>query len=364
MAVPKSDRLRPRIAGAALALALAFVPAPQARACAFHTTLPEKSVADWLVDGIEVVLARPAADNAYAFHITEVIHSAGTPPELDLLVSSDLRQRLLANPQDEVLLANDGYGWIVLSYVDQVFRPLMRDVLARAPGWKDADGADRLALFSALQDSPDPDLRHLALLEIDKAPYRVLRDMELRLTPEELLSRLWQPQDYAYQPIRVLLLGLTGSEAARGAIRDYLTRASDWEWANNLGAFATAGIELDGIDGLRLLERYYLANPRQTMANLEQVVEALAIQHGVASPEVRAEIAATLQRFVRARPEGAALIARQFLPREDWSQGALLAGLMEAKALSSAQDLLTVAVYVAQARGAGALSAQAAGSDG
>lgn len=352
------------LAGTVLAVMLALLPATETRACAFHTDLPEKSVGDWLVDGIEVVLARPDPEGGHSFQITEVIHSAGTPPELDLLVGSDLRQRLLANPQDEVLLANDGYGWIVLSYVDQVFRPLMRDVLARAPGWKDADGADRLALFSALQDSPDPDLRHLALLEIDKAPYRVLRDMELRLTPEELLSRLWQPQDYAYQPIRVLLLGLTGSEAARGAIRDYLTRASDWEWANNLGAFATAGIELDGIDGLRLLERYYLANPHQTMANLEQVVEALAIQHGVAPSELRTEISAALRRLVHARPEAAALVARQFMAREDWSQGPLLAKIMEVDKLTSAPDLMAVAIYVAQARSAHADMARADGSEG
>lgn len=364
MALSKSDRLLPRIVGAALAAVLALIPTAPSLACAFHTDLPEKSVADWLVDGIEVVLARPAADNPYAFHITEVIHSAGSPPEVDLLVSSDLRRKLQAHPEDEVLLANDGYGWTILSYVNPVFRPIMREVLARAPGWTDDYGAERLAIFAALQDSADLELRQMALTEIDKAPYTLLRQMELRLTPEELLRGLWLPQAYGYQPIRVLLLGLTGSDLARDEVRGFLTRVSDWEWANNLGPYATAAIELDGIKGVHLLEQQFLAKPLQPLANLEQVVEALAIQHGVAPPEVRAEIAATLQRFVRARPQGAALVARQFLPREDWSQGPMLAELMEAKALSSAQDLLTVAVYVAQARGAGALSEQVAGSDG
>ncbi len=346
-----SARHRPSLAGALLAAALALVPAPQTLACAFHTDLPEKSVADWLVDGIEVVLARPDPENPYAFRITEVIHSAGTPPEVNLLVNSELRRKLMAHPEDEVLLANDGYGWTILSYVDPVFRPIMREVLARAPGWNGVYGAERLEIFAALQDSADVDLRQLALTEIDKAPYALLRG-------------LWLPQAYGYQPIRVLLLGLTGSEAARDEVRGFLLRVADWEWANNLGAYATAAIELDGIDGVRLLESGFLANPAQPLANLEQVIEAMAIQHGVAPPEVRAEIAATLQRFVHARPQGAAPIARQFMTREDWSQGPLLAGLMEAKALPSAQDLLTVAVYVAQARGAGVIEARDEGSDG
>ena len=116
--------------------------------------------------------------------------------------------------------------------------------------------------------------------------------------------------------------------------------------------------------GVDFLEAHYLANPRQPLANLEQVVEALAIQHGAAPPEVRTQIAGALKRFVNARPEGAPLVARQFVTRQDWSQAPLLAQIMEEDWLTSAPDLLAVAIYVAQARGAGSVSAQTQPSDG
>lgn len=344
---------RRRAAGAALAGLLALMPVQAAQACAFHTDLPELSVADWLVDGPEVVLARPDPDNPYAFRLTEVIHSAGTPPEIDLLVSSELRRKLAMRPADEVLLANDGYGWRIVKYVDARFRPILRAVLAQAPGWGDGYPAERLEIFAALQDSPDADLRQLALMEIDKAPYGLLREMELRLSPEELLRELWLPQAYGYQPIRVLLLGLSDSARARDEVRSFLERVSEWEFANNLGAYATAEIELNGAAGVGFLQERYLSDPRQSLTNLEQVVEAMAIQHGVASAGLRTEIAAALSAFVAARPAGAALVARQFLTREDWSQGPLLARVMEEKRLTAAPDLLPVAIYVAQARGAG-----------
>lgn len=357
----RGPRRATKVQATALALALVLAPAPPSLACSFHTDLPTQTVADWLIDGTEVVLARPDPENAFAYRVTEVIHSAGTAPELNLLVSSDLRHRLTANPDDAVLLAHDGISWFILAYVDPGFRPVMRQVLARAPGWGGLYHAERLEIFAGLQDSRDIDLRLLALTEIDKAPYGLLRQMELRLSPEALLRELWSPFGYGYQPIRVLLLGLSDSDVARAAVRDHLLRVVDWEWASNLGAFATAEIELNGADGVAFLESHYLARPEQPLDNLEQVVEALAIQHGVAPPEVRRRIAGALRDFVTARPAGAPLVARQFVTRQDWSQAALLAQVMEAKRLTSGPDLLAVAVYVAQARGAGVV---ASGSDG
>ena len=242
--------IKPRIAGVLLASALALLPAPQTVACAFHTDLPEQTVGDWLVDGTEVVLARPDPDNEFTFHVTKVIHTTGEAPEINLLVSSDLRRKLLNHPDDTVLLAHDGVSWLILAYVDTTFRPIITEILAKAPGWDGGYNAERLAIFADLQDSLDIDMRLLALNEIDKAPYAMLREIDLRLTPEDLLRDLWSPFAYGYQPIRVLLLGLSDSDAARDEVRDFLLRVTDWEWANNLGAFATAEIELNGVAGV------------------------------------------------------------------------------------------------------------------
>ena len=99
-------------------------------------------------------------------------------------------------------------------------------------------------------------------------------------------------------------------------------------------------------------------------AQADEHRELGAHQHGVASSALRTKISAALRRFVHARPEAAALVARQFTAREDWSQGPLLAKIMEGDKLTSAPDLMAVAIYVAQARSADANMARADGSEG
>ena len=101
-----------------------------------------------------------------------------------------------------------------------------------------------------------------------------------------------------------------------------------------------------------------------TSAQAEEHRELGAHQHGVAPSELRTEISAALRRFGYARPEAAALVARQFMAREDWSQGPLLAKIMEGDKLTSAPDLMAVAIYVAQARSADANTARPDGSEG
>lgn len=340
-----------RASGIGAALLAGTVATSSALACSFHTSLPERTPIDWLLESTDLVLARPGRQNGFAYDVVEVLRDSGAPADLNLLVNSAYRRALRANPDDAVLFARADDGtWRMVSYVDDGFREVMERVLSGSVSWGAGADPARFAIFADLHDDPDPDLRRLALLELDRAPYPLLRSMDLRLAPEDLLRDLWRPQDYPYQPIRILLLGLTGSDSARAAIHGIAEGASGAVWSTTLGATAIALVEIDGPQGVANLEKLFLSDESQPLDKLELVVEALAIQHGVAGPEVRTSITAALEGLVETRPEAAAAVARQFSTYADWSQADTLAKLVQERRIRSSTDLLAVAIYIAQAR--------------
>lgn len=348
-----------RVAAAAiLAAHMSALPlAGAAVACAFHLSAPEKSAVDWVLETDHLVIARNTPDTPFVFSVTETLRDGGREVEIAQLVDSNLRRRFTANPDEGMLFAYDSATgtWRSLAYLTRDFRAIVDRVLANMDSWEPGYAPERFEMFAPLQNDPDAGLRQLAILEIDKAPYTMLREIELSIPVSNLLEDLWTPRGYPYQSIRVLLLGLSGEDAAREEIHAFIDRVATWDWANNLGAFATALVEIDGVNGVTRLEQAFFATPNQPLDKLEQVVEALAIHSGVGMAEVKTEIDAALARLIRARPETAPLVARQFGTRNDWSHAHQLETLVRAKEFSSSADLLTVAVYVAQAKGAGAL---------
>ena len=343
-----------------LALSVGTIGHPEiANACAFHLYAPEKTAVDWIVESDHLVAARGDPANAFAYKVVETLVDGGRDVTLTQLVDSSTRRQLERSPEDAVLFAFDAETgtWARVAYLSPAYRKIVDRVLAERVRWGSAYTSARFEIFEALQVHPDSALRALALQEIDKAPYEVLREIDLEMPVSDLLADLWTPQGYPYQSIRVLLLGLSGEEAARSEIHAFLDRAATWNWANNLGAYATALVEIDGVEGVQRLERAMLSDPLQHLDKLEQVVEALAIHNGVGSDEMRTTIAASLLRLVGSRPEAAPLVARQFGSRNDWSQAASLEVLVRERRLPASGDLMTVAVYVAQAKAAGASQA-------
>ncbi|MDW4498858.1 hypothetical protein R5H30_12755 [Sulfitobacter sp. D35] len=336
-----------------LILCAVFI-AQTAQACSFHFYKPERSVIDRVLDSDTLAIARPHPDSPFSFQIVEVLRGAENGVAIRELVNSQIRARLAANPDDGVLFVFDQETnvWQSIAYLSGDYRQVVDFALAHEEAWRTEYTPDRLALFAGLQTHPEPALRQLALLEIDKAPYDMLRGIELQIPAEKLLAELWKIEGYPYQSIRILLLGLSDDDAARREIRAFIARAPDRERSRNLGAFATALVEIDGDAGIALLDREILSDPRQSRDNVEQVVEALAIHSGVGAPGMAASIAATLDRLVALRPDTAALIARQFGSRQNWTQADRLAPLVAERRLTAASDLMTVAVYLAQARDA------------
>ena len=330
-----------------------------ALACSFHMYKPERTAVDWLIDGRKLALARPDPLNQFAYKIIRVIRADGdgVVGPLPFLVSSQSRRQLAANPDDAVLFATGDDGpWKMVAYVDPEFHRIMTAVLESADRWRSGYHPARFEMFAALQDHTDPAIRDLAIRELDKAPYALLRRIDLRMSEDALLADLWTPSGYPYQSIRVLLLGLTRSDKARSQIRGFIERVANWDEARNLGAFATALVEIDGRDGIVRLEDTILADRLQPLGKIEQVVEALAIHNGLGSPDTSSAISAALGRVVTLRPEPAALVARQFAARSDWSQAPSLQPLVRRNAIAALPDRLAVESYLARAKAVGVMS--------
>lgn len=338
------------LAGAVLAIAL--MGAGTGLACSFHGYKPERTLVDRLLEGSRVVLARPVSDNPFEYEIVRTLKGEGKPVPIPFLVDSVKRRRLAKEQDDTVLLVLDDVGeWRMLAYVDSTLRPVLNSLLANLPDMA-ANGPARFEFFGGLLGHPGDDIADLAIRELDMAPYAVLRELRPAVSAQRLLDGLWVPDNYPYQPIMVLLLGLSGSEEARAEVHDFIDRVADWTWANNLGAFATALIELDGVAGVEKLERTFLRDRSQPLDKIEQIVAAYAVHNAINSKAVGDRISLSLRRFLKARPEGSAAIARQFQMRNDWSQADLLQTKSGGRGRAGWADLVAVAGYLKQARAA------------
>lgn len=315
---------------------------------------PERTTIDWIVDSETLVLARPSDEDPFAFDVTRVLAGDDEGPPIGQLVDSSSRRKLAAHTSDAVLFAHSvDSGWRRVAYVDGSFRDILKTALARRPAWQNSMPQSRLDFITALQDSSLPAHRSVVIGELDKVPYAELRRLDLRISDEELLRDLWTRTGYPYQAIRALLLGLSGTPAARAEIHDYINRVTEWDRANNLGAFAAAYIELEGASGVEHLANTMLLDPNQPLDKLEQIVMAMSVHHGLADQHLKTSIQDTIDALVAQRPDAGVVVARQFSLRSDWSQSAALEPLVRDRSVALG-DLLTISVYVARAREVGA----------
>jgi hypothetical protein len=339
---------------AALVLAAGFTMAVKcpSHACAFHTYMPSKTLVDQIIEAEVLVLARQAPDDPFRFTPFETIRHRVEPPPIPDLVDTATRRRLSDEPNHAVLFAYDADsdGWIRVTYVDEVMRPVVDHIVELAPRWSTGGDDERVRFAAALLGQKNQALRRLALTELDRAPYSMLRKVGVPIGAEALLNDLWRFQEIPYLPIRALLLGLTGNDAARAVIRTAVERAAHVRSSSNLGPWATALIEIDGSSGVAMLQALFLRDATQPAKARELVVEALAVHNISAEPQLRGAIGLALSDFLRRDPASAVMIARQFGSRNDWTQAERLKEALNGGAVEKGPDLDVVTSYLAQAR--------------
>jgi hypothetical protein len=328
-------------------------------ACAFDTALPEATVSQQIAGAIEVVAARPAADNPFRFEPIAVLKGAASASRPPHLVDSATRARLARNPGDAVLFARDADGsWTRLLVLDAATRPLIDRMIARADSWTGPEGAtERRDTFADLLAHRDEGLRRLALRELDALPYGGLRNGTYPVPPTDLLQILTDIDQMPFAPISILLLGLNDSDAARDAIARHLAAMADQGTDSNLGPWITAAVESGGPDGLAAVERQFLAAPeRLSSLQLVEIIRALSVLSAQGDTALRVPLDRAIRRFVTLRPDAAPLIAQAFGANSDYSQIAVVRDAAAAHPFVEPDQMMAVLAYVSRANEASANS--------
>lgn len=300
-----------------LAVALAFGAAQGALACAFHGYTPNPTLVDVLMDTEQVMVARPAA-SGYSPIATLI---GPDVMEVPIGVGPDVRLRLNARPGATVLLARDGsYGpWVEVAVMNTRYLEMVEDVMARQSDWQFGGDAARLDYFKARIADKDPDIRQLALLELDRAPYLMLKQLRVPVVqgaPGDLRSG-----DASTLPIRILLAGLSGEQGHVPAISGAMQLAIRDD-VPFLGAYATALIELEGPTAVTSIVDRYLKPGHISAVNAERLLEALALQQKTGAASLRNFISRQVSGLLRSAPQYQEAAARQFGYSSRWQSGA------------------------------------------
>jgi ABC-type nickel/cobalt efflux system permease component RcnA len=290
-----------------LCLLLAISMPGPASSCAFHfADLPEASLSQQIAASAGLIAARPAADNPFRFGAIRLLKGApyaDIPPHL---VDSATRRRLGGAPDNAVLFARDPDGtWVRLLMLDETTAPVISHMIAQADRWASPGGdADRRDFAAGLLAHSDQRLVRIGLRELDALDYRTLRAGSYATSPAELLEGIFDLQEQAYVPIRILLLGIVGSEAADAEIARQLAQRTASGINTNLGAWTTAALELRGAGAIAELERSLAESGRPlSREQTDEIVRALAVQATSGDAVLRGPARLALLRFVGRYPD-------------------------------------------------------------
>lgn len=293
--------MRHKVFGWVLCGAISLGAGPSAEACAFHGYIPDPTLVDLLLATEQIVVARPDPGDPTRYQPIRVLLGPDTA-QVPLSVSPATRARLSKETTHTALLARDGaYGpWQELAVLDERFRGVIDHVVAHQFEWSFGADAERVSLFSGYLNDANPDLRRLALQELDRVPYGVLR--AARLTKIPTLKQDLQSGDDDLLPIRILLAGLSQDPSFGSVLAQELDAAIAQELPY-LGAYATAWIELDGKTAAQAILDRVAQDDTLSPSTRIKLLEALALQHTHAPASTRRVIARGVAEILRSQPD-------------------------------------------------------------
>jgi hypothetical protein len=343
------------------AVAFFLIAAGPAHACLVCIPMPERTLADHVVEAAAVALARNDPDDPFRYAVTEYLKgdAAGAPGEIPFLVDSTTRGRMAADAGVFAIVSRElpESEWVLHATGGARMVSVVREIAARAEDWLGHAGTeDRFAYFAELHDSPEPGVRSLALAEISGARYGLIRTLAPRLSRAEVIRVLRDPTMFEWAPIHILLLGLSDDPADRAFVRSAFEAAGRSTAATTLGAWTTAYLEVDGTAALARVRATYIDDPARPEAQMLEIVRALSTFSAVAEPALREEVVEHLGLLATARPGIAAEAAGELSLAGDWSLAPLFEDLLATGAISAPEDEFAVTLHLSFARDAGALS--------
>jgi len=288
-----------------------------AHACQVCMPFPKKSVADHLIESNTVVLAREDPQRPFQYQAIEVLKGGAPREPIGLFLDSGTRRLLKFHPDRSVLLAKGAKGeWRRVATVDASLLPVVREVLKRAPAWK-RPGTARFEYFVKYLGHSRPDLRDLAHLEIARAPYSYIRRIGRGFPRAKVLAALRDPRRAEWWALHILLLAQSEEPRDRQRIIDSVRSAERYGSTLQLGAWATAYIEIEGAKAIEFFESKYFRGSRR-VEELREVAAALSVQGSNGRTQLRDRIVASYGVLLTQHPAMATRVVDDLFAWRRW----------------------------------------------
>ncbi len=333
-----------------------------AAACPICQGWGQPSIAQRLVATPQAVLAVSTADES-RFRVIQVIKGerladfvveGGYPrsgPATGKEISTDARPMLLV--RDDPLPT-----WVILGSIDAAQADWLRAFAAgkRAVDMSLEDWRARVALVVPHLDDPEPLVADLASAELGAAPYAALRVAKPYLDTAALRRCLADPELTARQPLRLLLLGISGNAQDAVALEQRLE--ATWQSGDtvDLAAMLAADMELRGVARVAWVESKYLADPKRSTLEIQAALLALSVQGGSNGVIPRERVIQSYRIFMKKHPEIAGYVAPDLAAWQYWDAVPEYLALLKSEVRQQYPSRLAILAYLQQspnARAAG-----------
>jgi hypothetical protein len=194
--------------------------------------------------------------------------------------------------------------WRSLGIADAQFAAMVRRIVWLTPTWQGPRGNERrIRFFAAWFGHENRLIYELAYLELARAPYPTIKQLGSVVRREQLEPLLRDPMLIDWRPLAILLLSQSGEEKDRRHIIESFQLAEKFGLVKNLGAWATAFIELEGAAAVAFVQDHYFRQHQRKEVELVEVVKAMSLHGTEGRTELRDQIVAAYATLLDVHPE-------------------------------------------------------------
>ena len=282
---------------------------------------PTKTLADRLLLSDVIVLAREDPERPFYYAAVETLKGDPGTGQIDLFMPSQVRRQLASNPELAVVVSRepDSDDWETLGVADSGYLEVVQRILSFEKYWtpSETDNRQRLQEFSTLLGHRDVRLHELAYLEIGRASYASIRKVGDDVPLERVRSMLDNPLYFEWRGLDVMLLGLSDEKQDQDRVYQEMDDRQRRFWDLNLAAWATAYLEIAGLEGIDQLTEWYMRDERRSREELRLITRALA-GHANHNPEWRIPVIKSYRVLLDTHPDAAPDIAHDLIAWKRW----------------------------------------------
>lgn len=248
--------------------------------CVLCFPVPVKSVADYLLEGECVVLAKLNSKDPFSYEVDRTLKGELESTKIDLFVDTMTRRRLRVNPKSRVVLARqtDSDTWRSLGIADARFQQVVERIIGHQTIWSDPGGEkERVKFFIRLFDDKHPAIFELAYLELARAPYSVIRSIG-RVMPKRQIHNILARREFVeWRPLAILLLAQNPDDADKLMLDQLIESVKKFPRQQELAATITAWVEYQGVSAIDEIEAIWLApSDGQSLRNEDEQKRVLS----------------------------------------------------------------------------------------